>query len=188
MNSLPARQRTRIDVDQYHKMAAAGIFASDARIELIDGELLDMPPIGSRHAFGVNGLNRLLAKAGVHDRAVISIQNSLIVSRYNEPQPDVLLLAPRADGYRDTAPRTADVLLLIEVADSSYGFDGERKLALYAQFGIREYWILNIEDQRLETYRDPEHTTYATRRDFRPGELAAPAALPDIELAWFEAL
>ncbi|HPF28371.1 MAG TPA: Uma2 family endonuclease [Steroidobacteraceae bacterium] len=110
MNVTAASQRTRIDVDQFHKMGEAGILAPGARIELIEGELLDMPPIGTRHAYGVNTLNRLLYEARVQDRGVISGQNSVIISRLTEPQPDVLVLAPRVDGHRDAVPRSDEVL------------------------------------------------------------------------------
>ena len=130
--------RHRLTVDDYYRMAEAGILGEDDRVELIDGELIDMASVGPDHIATVNGLTSVLVMA-CRDRAIVSVQNLARLDRFSEPQPDVTLFRPRADNYRTGArPGPADVLLLVEVADSSLRYDRAVKLPLYARAGIGE--------------------------------------------------
>ena len=138
-----APARHRLDVDAYYKMAEAGILTRDDRVELIDGEIIDLNPIGSPHAGKTNRLARLFAKAAADGHVLTSVQNPLRLDAYNEPEPDLMLLRPRADDYQANHPGAADVLLLIEVSDSSLAYDRGAKLALYARFGVAEVWIID---------------------------------------------
>ena len=144
-------------------MGEMGIFAPDARVELIDGEIIDMPPIGSRHAAIVDTLASLLTRAA-GDRGIVRTQGPIALGRRSEPLPDLALLKPRADRYFDAHPRAGDVLLVIEVADSSLRFDVNVKAPLYAKHNVPEAWVIAVEDRRLTRYRDPVRGTY-TRVD-----------------------
>ena len=175
-----APARHKLDVADYHRMADAGIFAHDARIELIDGDLIDMAPIGQLHAGAVNGLNEalVLACAG---RAIVSPQNSVRLDRRSEPQPDIAILKRRPDFYRTGEPPSpADVLLLIEVADTSLDFDRAIKLPLYARAGIGELWIVDVNRRVLHAYRTPSADGYAHTTAHLPAEQIALSLAPDI--------
>jgi Uma2 family endonuclease len=111
---------TRIDVTQLQRMVEAGVLAEGARVELIDGELIDMAPIGPAHMFAVNTLNRLFFEAGAHKLGIVAVQNAVVLSQITCLQPDLVLLRPREDGYRSASPQGRDALLVIEVADSTY--------------------------------------------------------------------
>lgn len=141
-------------VDDYHRMAETGILNEDDRVELIEGEIVEMNPIGSRHAASVERVGDLLKEA-VGGRAMVRLQNPIQLSRRSEPQPDVALVKRRADYYAEAHPRPADVLLLIEVADASIANDRNIKLPLYARAGIPEVWLIDLEAQVVEVHRDP---------------------------------
>lgn len=159
-------------------MAQAGILTEDDRIELIDGEIIQMSPIGDRHVEAVNRSNRVFSR-GVGERALVSIQNPVRIDRHNEPQPDIALVQPTVRG----APHPADVLLVIEVADSSLGYDRRTKLPLYARAGIGESWLLDLDGDALEMHREPGPDGYALVRRCRRGQRVAPEALADLEVA-----
>jgi len=162
-------------------MGEVGILAPDARVELIDGEIIDMPPIGHRHAAIVDTLAALLIRA-VGDVGIVRTQGPVELGRRSQPQPDLALLKPRAGGYFDAHPRAADVLLVIEVADSSLAFDRDVKTPLYAEHGVPEVWVIAVEERRLTRYGDPVRGTY-THVD--EPDLAAPievATLPAVRL------
>lgn len=147
-------QRHRLTVAEYYRMAEVGILPQEARMELIEGEVIDMPPIGSLHAGTVIYLANRLTYA-VRDRAIVSTQNPLFLDVHSEPQPDIALLRPRADFYRNAHPTTADVLLIIEVADTTLPYDTQIKLPLYARQHIPEVWLVDLANQRLSIYRSP---------------------------------
>jgi len=175
---LPTRHR--LTVDDYHRMADAGIFGQHDRIELIDGELIDMAPIGQGHAGMVGGLAEALfiACAG---RAIVWPQNPIRIDRWSEPQPDLALLRRRPDFYATgERPGPADVLLLIEVADSSLAFDRRVKLPLYARAGIAEFWIVDLKRRVLEVHRSPTGDGYADTSTHQPGDQVALALIPEI--------
>jgi Uma2 family endonuclease len=154
---LPCRHR--LTVADYYRMAEVGILAPDARVELIDGEIIDMAPPGSLHAGTVHYLLDVLVRAA-GGRATVLVQNPVRLSQYSEPQPDLALLRAREDFYRAHHPRADEVLLIIEVADTSLRFDSERKLPLYASHGIPEFWLVDLRGRRLVRYRAPDQSFY----------------------------
>jgi Uma2 family endonuclease len=175
--------RHRLNVDDYHRMAEAGILGEDDRVELIDGELIDMAPIGQGHAGVVNGLNHALFMA-FGGQAIVSVQNPLRLDRLNEPQPDVVILRPRDDFYQHGArPGPADVLLLVEVADSSLRYDRTVKLPLYARAGIGEVWIVDLRRRVVDVYRTPAGGGYATIETHGPEDTVTLGLAPEIAVA-----
>jgi Uma2 family endonuclease len=169
--------------DEYYAMAKAGILKPEDRVELIEGEIYRMPPIGNSHAGCVNRLVRLFSVLTAADRAVLSPQNPVNLTDISVPQPDITLLRPREDFYGDGHPTPEDVLLLVEVADSSIGFDRHTKIPLYARCGILEAWLVDINKKVLEVHRNPTPTGYRKTQRFRPGDRVAPLAFPDFEIA-----
>jgi Uma2 family endonuclease len=149
----------RLTVDAYHRMGEAGILPPDLRTELIDGQVIETAPIGHAHSGTVNLLaNRLKETAG--PQAIVAVQNPIVLGDYAEPQPDIALLRPRPDYYRSAHPRPENVLLLIEVADTSLCYDREVKLPLYAQTGIPEVWLVDLSGHTLTAFRNPAPTGY----------------------------
>ncbi|MCC6473866.1 MAG: Uma2 family endonuclease [Burkholderiales bacterium] len=182
--NLPADigvKRRSLTVEAYHRMGEAGIFAPGERVELIEGEIVEMAPIGSRHSGLVNRINHLLVQS-VGKRAVVSVQNPVRLSRLSEPQPDFALLKPRADDYQAATPLPEDVLLLVEIAESSLRYDRELKAPLYAAHAIPELWVIDVAEKILWIYREPREGAYArVEKTQRPGSLRL-AAAPDIEV------
>lgn len=177
----PLLKRHRLTVADYYRMGEAGIFAPDARVELIEGEIIDMAPIGTRHGSTVKRLNALLV-AAVGSRAIVSVQDPLRLDDLSEPEPDLMLLQARADFYASAHPTAADVLLLIEVADTSARYDREIKLPLYARHGVCEVWIVDLEARLLRLFRAPSGETYTQiSTSAAPGRTPI-AALPDVEI------
>ena len=179
----------RFTVAEYYGMAEAGIFAPDAHVELLEGQIIDMFPIGPFHSGTVIYLANLFAKRG-GERWTVSSQGPVRLGERSEPQPDVALLRPRADSYRTSHPAPADVFLLVEVADSSLRFDREEKLPLYARAGIPEFWLVNLVQRVLEVYRYPfpQAGIYRESARLSEGAQAAPAAFPDVTLSVAELL
>lgn len=188
MNVVSAPLRFLINVEQYHRMGEVGIIPPDTRVELIEGEVLTMPPIGTRHAFAVATLNELLRDPRIVARGFIWPQNPVVLSHISEPQPDLVLLRRPEGVYHDAAPRPEDVLLLIEVADSTLGFDRSRKVPLYARHGIVETWIVNIPGRCLEVFREPTDLGYSVSFNRHPGEEVAPVEFPEVLIRWGRAL
>ncbi len=176
-----APTRRRLDVDVYYKMAEAGILTDPRHVELIDGEIIDMAAIGSPHAAVTNRLVRGFARAAAEGLTLMSVQSPLRLDRYNEPQPDVMLLRSRDDDYRASHPGAADVLLLVEVSETSLGYDRGIKLALYAKFGVPEVWIIDLPGSAIEVYREPKEGAYASRERLTDG-LLAPALVPGVTI------
>ena len=179
--SLPARHRWT--VREFQRMGETGFLDPKARLELIEGELFEMAPIGSFHAGTVGILTRLLVRA-VANSAFVHVQNPIWLDDHSEPQPDIVLLRPRSDYYLKEHPRAEDVLLLIEVSDSTARFDRKTKVPLYARYGIPEVWlVVGPRRRHIEVYRDLqlEQGEYQTRLQAREGVLA-PALLPEAEI------
>ena len=176
-----APTRRRFTVAEYYAMAEAGVFHPEERVELLDGDVIVMAAVLDWHAFVVDWLNEnfVLALPG---RAQVRIQNPTRLNDYSEPEPDVMLLRRRDDFYRSGHPTSADVLLLIEVSDSSLAFDRNQKLPRYAAASIPEVWIVNRPGRRIESYSDPAGDEYATVRYYGPDESIAPLAFPDVTL------
>ena len=173
--------RHRFTVDEYHEMARAGALAEDDRVELIEGEIVDMTPIGLRHAATVDLLTRWLVQ-GCGNRAVVRVQGPIRLGAHSEPQPDLAVLKPRNDFYRNTAAAPDDVLLLVEVADSSLPYDRTIKLPLYARAGIREAWLVDLVRDRVEVFSDPGPDGYRRSETRERGAELVPGAFPDLSL------
>jgi Uma2 family endonuclease len=171
-----------VSAQEYLRMGEAGVFAPDARLELIEGEIVEMAPIGSRHAGAVTILNRLLNRK-VGEGALISVQNPIVVGDRSVPQPDLALLKPRADSYSGAHPTPADVLLVIEVADTTLAFDLGTKVQLYARAGIPEAWVIDLQDRAVRVFRDPSANGYRTSFTVSGDESVVAALLPDVILA-----
>jgi hypothetical protein len=174
--------RHRFSVDEYERMIEYGILTEDDRVELIRGEIIKKMAIGDPHAASVKRLNRLLG-ATFAGRSLLSIQDPIRLID-SEPEPDVALLLPQADFYLSGKPRPADSLLLIEVSDSSLEYDRQVKLPMYAETGISEFWIVNLEDDWLEVYRQPTSAgIYHDVRYLKRGQTIDIAAMAESMLA-----
>ena len=179
-NMAVTLQRRRFTLDEYHRMGEAGILGEDDRVELIEGEIVVMSPIGSRHAGAVARASHFFTTR-LGGRAIVWPQNPVILRALtSEPQPDVVLLAPRADFYASSLPEPSDVLLLVEVADSSLLYDRRTKAPLYARAGVPEMWLLNLEADRVEVFRRPTARRYADVRSIGRDERFSPLAFPDL--------
>ncbi len=181
IDNTPLLTRHRLSVADYYRMGEAGVFAPDARVELIEGEVIDMAPIGTRHGSAVKRLLALLTSA-LGSRVIVAVQDPLRLSDLSEPEPDLMLLKPRDDFYADAHPGAADVLLLIEVADTSARYDREIKLPLYARHGVPEVWIVDLEARLLRLYRGPAGDVYRESSTTALPGLTAIAALPGVEI------
>jgi Uma2 family endonuclease len=172
-------QRHAISAEEYLRMGEAGVFAPEARLELIEGEIIEMAPIGSPHAGTVMILNRLLGRAA-GDSAIVLVQSPLILGDRSVPQPDLALLRPRVDSYTRSHPSAADVLLVIEVADTTLAFDVETKIPLYARAGVVEAWVVDLQERALRVFRDPGASGYRTRFAASGDEKVAATLLPQV--------
>ena len=179
MVQAPAARR--FSVKDYYRMARAGILGPDDRVELIDGEIVEMPPISDRHAVCVNLLNRLFSR-GLGDEFTIQVQGPVRLSAYSEPIPDLAVLRGPPSTYLGGHPGPAAVLLIIEVSLSSLAYDRRRKVPLYARSEIPEVWIANLRDRRLELYSDPVDGSYRQTRVLGRGESLSPLLLPGISV------
>ena len=166
-------------IDEYHRMAEAGIFSEDDRVELIEGEIVQMTAIGNPHATCVRRLNRLFTGSPLGSRVIVDVQNPVRLGTYSEPQPDLTLLRYRDDFYASGTPAAEDVLLLVEVADSSLRYDREVKAPLYAELGIPEHWLVDVTAGVIEVYRQPQQGRYQYIRRFHRGETISLEAFPE---------
>jgi len=159
-------------------MAETGILRPSERVELINGELIVMTPIGPRHGAVVDRVTRtFITLAG--DSAIVRTQGTVVLDRFFAPEPDIALLRPRDDYYIANNPSAEDVLLIVEVADSSLEYDTTTKLHLYAIVGIAEYWVADLQSERLLIHSEPSGDTYAKVRELHRGDTVAPVLLPD---------
>ena len=175
----PARKL--FTVDEYYAMADAGILNAEERVELIDGEIIVMSPIGNEHASSVDVAAHFL-RPMAPGHFIVRVQSHIRLDERTQPEPDVVLLKWRDDFYHHRAPAAEDVLLLIEVSHTSLSYDRNIKLALYARFLIPEVWLANIPARVIEAYTDPVDGEYTVARVYRPGETISPTAFPDITL------
>lgn len=172
----------RFTVEEFERMGTAGVFDEGERLELLDGEIVEMTPIGVRHAACVNRLTRLFT-AALGERAIVAVQNPAVVNDYTMPQPDLALLVPRLDFYGEAHPRPSDVLLLVEVADSSLAFEHRVKLPLYAAGPVRELWIVDLVNEVIESYTQPASNTFGVKSVASRAQSLAPQAFPTDEFA-----
>jgi Uma2 family endonuclease len=173
--------RRRFDVDEYIRMAQAGILSEHDRVELINGEVVAMTPVGPRHNAAISRAARAIITA-VGDRAIVQNQGSIQLSRFYAPQPDFALLRPRDDFYASHLPGPADIILIIEVAESSLDYDRQVKARIYAEFNVPEYWLVDVGAREVVRHTNPRGSAYETLRVFRSGESIAPERLPDVPI------
>ncbi len=175
-------QRRLFTVKEYHLMNEAGVFGEDDRVELIEGEIIQMAAIGTRHASCVKRLNRRFSVIP-EEIAILGVQDPIQLTERTEPQPDVVLLQFRADYYETAHPISSEVLLLVEVSDSTVNFDRDVKVPNYARSGIQEVWLWNLEANCLEVYREPTANGYTSIQRFERGEIVSPLAFPDFQVS-----
>jgi Uma2 family endonuclease len=180
-------QRWRFTVDDYYRMGEVGILPHDARVELVNGDVIQMPPIGSHHNGSVMTLDDVL-RDRLGRGVAISVQGPLLIRPRGAPQPDIVVLRRRDDNYRTSNPTPGDVLLVIEVSDSTLVHDRDTKGPLYAQAGIAEYWIVNLVDMQLMVYRRPIDGAYGDVQVLGKGDSIQPLAFPDVTIEVSEIL
>jgi Uma2 family endonuclease len=181
MSVVSVPERMRISADRYEKMVATGVLTKYDRIELIDGDIITVAPIGPNHAAVTARLNRLFVlSAG--DSAIVSPGSSVKLDPYSVPQPDLMLLKPRADFYATRIPTAPDVWLLVEVSDSSLAFDQGAKRTLYARHGIAEYWVVDLPGQRIHVHREPTAEGYGKTFERAQTDAVSPQALPAVQV------
>jgi Uma2 family endonuclease len=171
----------RFTVEEYFRMGEIGVFAPEARVELIEGEIIEMPPIKPPHSGTVITLNRLLVPRCA-DKALVSVQNPMIISNFSAPQPDFAVLRPRHDDYQGKLPEVNDVILAIEVANTTLRYDLGRKSPLYARHGIRELWVIDVNEQVVHVCRDPSETGYRSTATLRGQDRVSIEAIPTVSI------
>ena len=176
-------RRRRFTLDEYHRMGEAGILPPDSRVELIEGEIIQMAPIGALHAAVVARVSAFFTDR-LRDRATVWPQNPLLMAHHqSEPQPDVILLERRDDFYAGALPAPEDVLLIIEVAESSLRYDRAAKFPLYARAGVGEAWLVDLDQRRIEIHRGPGARRYADVRILAGAERFTALAFPDVAVS-----
>jgi len=186
MTETPVLKRL-FTVEEFHQMAEAGLFGEDDRLELLDGEIVQMPPIGRRHASCVARLTELFGER-CRPVAIVNVQNPLVLSGGTELYPDIALLVRRSDFYSESLPQAGDVLLVVEVADTTGDYDRRIKVPLYARAGVAEVWVVDLRERAVDVYTHPAGDAYRTRRRVEPGELLAIPGIADQNVAVDEVL
>ena len=172
-------QKHYFSVDDYYRMAEAGVFPIGARIELIEGEVIEMSPIGNRHAGEVIRLTTLLNRK-VGTSAFVSVQNPVRLNDFSEPQPDIALLKPRADYHSNSHPTPADVLLIVEVSDTTVAYDRSVKLPLSARAGIPETWLMVLPKDLIEVHSQPVNGKYQKVQRLKRGKTLVSPTVPEL--------
>ncbi len=185
MAKAPAisRETRKFTVDEYFRMVEAGILKPKERVELIEGEILVMPPMGTRHFGGIARHTQSFASLVAASRVTLLVQAPVLLGERLAPEPDVALLKFRRDGYSFARPSAEDILLVIEVSDSSLNYDREVKAHIYGRAGIPETWVLNLPGDCIERFTEPGPEGYGQHAVLRRGGKVAPVSLPDVELA-----
>lgn len=174
--------RRLFNVDEYHLMAKAGILHEDDPIELINGEIIEMSPIGTPYINCVNRLTMLLVPMLV-DKAIVSVQNPIRLNKFNEPEPDIAVLKLREDEYAYGPPTPEDALLLIEIADTTVRYDTKVKIPLYANYGVPEVWLVDLNKQKVVVYTDRSEGTYETKQTFKGDTMMTASQMNEIQLS-----
>lgn len=174
-------QKWHFNVEQYYRLAEAGVLKPDDRVELIEGEIIRLSPIGSAHAASVSRTNYALQPLS-RDQFIVAIQNPVRLSDFSEPVPDIALLKPRQDFYAERHPEPEDVLLIIEVADTTLLSDRNVKIPLYARFAIPESWLVNLPEKAIEVYHDPVDGRYRKSLKFKRGDVLSSPTVPGLSL------
>ena len=186
MSAVVAGTRAKLSLKRFRSMIEAGILRDDERIELIEGELLNMAPIGAAHAWGVTQLSAFFMEA-LANSVHVWTQLPIVLPDWSQPQPDIALVRRKPGGYAQALPGPEDVLLVIEVSDSSLAYDRGTKLPLYAKHSISETWIVDLQARCIEVYRQPGPKGYKRRLEFRGTDPVAPAAFPNVKVTAAEA-
>jgi Uma2 family endonuclease len=173
-----AQTKHRFSAKEYYRMAETGVLRPDARVELLNGEIIDMSPIGPFHGGLVKRLSRIF-NLKAKGRWIVSTQDPLHLNDHSEPEPDVMLLKPDGDDYTRRHPQPEDVFLLIEVSDATIEYDRAEKLPAYGRAGVAEVWIVNLNELAIEVYREPHFTGYGSKTILHAGSQSAPLAFPD---------
>lgn len=171
-------QKHYFNVDEYYRMAEVGLLSEDDRVELIEGEIIEMSPIGSTHGGTVNRSSTFLNRK-LGDIVIVAVQNPVRLDDFSEPQPDLALLRPRKDFYSKAHPRAEDVLVVIEVSDTSLGYDRNVKLPLYARAGIPEAWLIVPAKEVIEIHSQPKHGKYQKTQRVKRGKTLASPTIPN---------
>jgi Uma2 family endonuclease len=177
----PSIARKKFRADEVYKMMQVGILPEASGWELINGEIIRRMTIGSKHASTVKRLNRFFTNQ-VGENAIVSVQDPIHIDEYNEPEPDIALLKPRADFYAESHPESQDVLLVIEVSDSTVDFDREVKKTLYAEAGISEFWLVNLRENTVECHSQPKNKIYRLTQIFEKGEAVESVSIENLRL------
>lgn len=181
MSASVALAHYQFTVADYHRMLETGVLNEDSHVELLNGEIIKMSPIGSRHSAKVKKLNRLLGKQ-LNPDLIVGIQDPIQLDDYSEPQPDISVLKPREDFYESAHPLPGDVLLVIEVADTTVNTDREIKLPLYAQADVAEVWLVDLKKDRIEVHSNPLNGIYQEVRLVQRGQQVISKTLPQLTL------
>ncbi len=176
---MQVETRHRFTVSEYYRMAETGVLDPDARVELLDGQIIDMSPIGPFHGGVVKRLIQIFAGLS-KGRWMVGAQDPARLDNYSQPQPDLMLLKPSPDDYTSRHPRPEDIYLLIEVADSSLARDRQEKLPAYGRAGVPEVWVVNLVEETIEVYREPNLTGYGSRQVLGRKDTACVAVFPDV--------
>ena len=172
----------KFTVEEYYRMAEVGILHPEERVELICGEIVPMAPIGKPHAVGLRRVDRILQKA-LEGVAIVSAQNPIHLGPYSEPEPDLAVLRLKEDEYLSEHPEPGDILLVVEIADTTLSHDKQVKTLLYAQAIIPETWIMNLVDDCIEAFTGPGPEGYANHAVYQRGDRISPSTLPDVDFA-----
>lgn len=170
-------QKHYFNVDEYYRMAEVGLLSEDDRVELIEGEIIEMSPIGSTHGGTVKRSSTFLNRT-LGDIAIISVQDPIRLNDFSEPQPDLALLKPRKDFYSKAHPMAEDVLVVIEVADTSLAYDRNVKLPLYARAGIPESWLIVLAKEVIEIHSQPKNGKYQKLQRLKRGKTLVSPTIP----------
>ena len=175
-------ERRKFTVDEYYRMAEVGILHPDERVELIDGEITLMAPIGSRHGSGVA---RVTTQFVNRSAGAVQVwpQNSVHLGEDLELQPDIAILNPREDTYAESNPRPGNILIIIEVSDTTLSYDRDVKSRIYAEANVPETWIMNLPEDCIEAFTQPGSDGYAQHAIYRRGDTISPSTLPDVQFA-----
>ena len=176
-------ERRKFTVDEYYRMAEVGVLQPDERVELINGDITLMAPIGPEHVWSVNRWNSNFAQLVVEGRLIVQIQSPVLLGDNSQPEPDVALLTPQAQSYPGALATPENILLVIEVSDTTLAYDRGVKLILYAQANIPETWIMNLDENCIEAFTEPGPEGYAQHTIYRRGDTVSPSTLPDVEFA-----
>ena len=179
MIAVYAPAAKQVTIDLYQQMGEKGLLTQEDRVQLIEGEILEMPPVGTRHGSVTGRLDRWLNRT-VGDAAIVRLSDPVNLGQYSQPQPDLTLLKPRADDYVASHPGPGDVLLLVEVSDTTLEFDQGRKLELYARFAISEYWVIDVNRRSIDAYSNPANGGFRGAVKFRVQDTISPRAFPQV--------